>query len=136
MFNYCAGDGVVVKGQAYGVRSIRVDGNDALAVYNAVRAAREMAIQEQRPILIEVTSAHKLSLNMDTFDDLVSFVFIDRLSHIELDTTRHRMIRPGIVQLRKWNGGELQWTLSLDLGNGLKAMVGGVMRLKQSLEVA
>ncbi|KGN48345.1 2-oxoisovalerate dehydrogenase subunit alpha 2, mitochondrial isoform X1 [Cucumis sativus] len=46
-------DGVVVKGQAYGVRSIRVDGNDALAVYNAVRAAREMAIQEQRPILIE-----------------------------------------------------------------------------------
>lgn len=61
MFNYCAGDGVVVKGQAYGVRSIRVDGNDALAVYNAVRAAREMAIQEQRPILIEVTGVHKLS---------------------------------------------------------------------------
>ncbi|XP_022132554.1 2-oxoisovalerate dehydrogenase subunit alpha 2, mitochondrial [Momordica charantia] len=46
-------DGVIVKGRAYGVRSIRVDGNDALAVYNAVRAAREMAIQEQRPILIE-----------------------------------------------------------------------------------
>ncbi|XP_034211116.1 2-oxoisovalerate dehydrogenase subunit alpha 2, mitochondrial isoform X1 [Prunus dulcis] len=46
-------DGVVVKGRAYGVRSIRVDGNDALAVYSAVHAARDMAIREQRPILIE-----------------------------------------------------------------------------------
>ncbi|KAI4378816.1 hypothetical protein MLD38_016245 [Melastoma candidum] len=46
-------DGVVVRGQAYGVRSIRVDGNDALAVYSAVQSAREMAISEQRPILIE-----------------------------------------------------------------------------------
>lgn len=54
MFYRFSGDGVVVKGRAYGVRSIRVDGNDALAVYNTVRAAREMAIQEQRPILIEV----------------------------------------------------------------------------------
>lgn len=48
------GDGVVVKGRAYGIRSIRVDGNDALAMYSAVHAAREMAIKEQRPILIEV----------------------------------------------------------------------------------
>ncbi|KAL1100815.1 hypothetical protein V6Z11_D05G255100 [Gossypium hirsutum] len=46
-------DGIVVKGRAYGIRSIRVDGNDALAVYSAVSAAREMAINEQRPILIE-----------------------------------------------------------------------------------
>lgn len=49
-----AGDGIVVRGQAYGVRSIRVDGNDTLAMYRAVRAAREFAIREQRPILLEV----------------------------------------------------------------------------------
>lgn len=49
-----AGDGLVVRGPAYGIRSIRVDGNDALAVYCAVRAAREMAINEHRPILVEV----------------------------------------------------------------------------------
>ncbi|CAL0319450.1 unnamed protein product [Lupinus luteus] len=46
-------DGVVVKGQAYGIKSIRVDGNDALAVYSAVHTAREMAIREKRPVLIE-----------------------------------------------------------------------------------
>lgn len=49
-----AGDGIVVKGPAYGIQSMRVDGNDALAVYNAVRAARHMAVLEQRPILLEV----------------------------------------------------------------------------------
>lgn len=49
-----AGDGVVIRGQAYGIRGIRVDGNDALAVYSAVHAAREMAIAEGRPILVEV----------------------------------------------------------------------------------
>ncbi|XP_075514667.1 2-oxoisovalerate dehydrogenase subunit alpha 2, mitochondrial-like isoform X2 [Primulina tabacum] len=46
-------DGIVVRGQAYGVRSIRVDGNDALAVFNAVHVARKMAINESRPVLIE-----------------------------------------------------------------------------------
>ena len=44
----------MVKGQAYGISSIRVDGNDALAMYDVVRSAREIAINEQRPILIEV----------------------------------------------------------------------------------
>lgn len=52
------GDGVVVRGQAYGIRSIRVDGNDALAIFNAVREARRMAVIEKRPILIEVSVHH------------------------------------------------------------------------------
>ncbi|KAF2306840.1 hypothetical protein GH714_021907 [Hevea brasiliensis] len=50
-------DGIVVKGQAYGIQSIRVDGNDALAVYRTIRAAREIAISEQRPILVELLQA-------------------------------------------------------------------------------
>lgn len=31
-----------------------MDGSDALAVLSAIRTAREMAISEQRPILVEV----------------------------------------------------------------------------------
>lgn len=50
-----AGDGIVVKGQGYGIPSIRVDGTDALAVYTAIHAARNMAISEQRPVLVEVS---------------------------------------------------------------------------------
>ena len=54
-FAHGAGDGIAVRGQAYGVRSIRVDGNDALAIYSAVHTARQMAVNEHRPILIEVS---------------------------------------------------------------------------------
>ncbi|KAM3375638.1 2-oxoisovalerate dehydrogenase subunit alpha 1, mitochondrial-like [Capsicum galapagoense] len=46
-------DGVVAKGLGYGIRSIRVDGNDVIAVYSAIGAARNMAINEGRPILVE-----------------------------------------------------------------------------------
>lgn len=63
-FYSSAGDGVVVRGQAYGVRSIRVDGNDALAMYSAVNAARQMAISEHRPILVEVTYKREQQKNI------------------------------------------------------------------------
>jgi len=53
-FGVWLGDGIVVKGQAYGIWSIRVDGNDALAVYSELHTAHEIAIKEQRPVLIEV----------------------------------------------------------------------------------
>lgn len=49
-----AGDGIAVKGQAYGITSIRVDGNDALAIYDVVREARRIAVKEHKPVLIEV----------------------------------------------------------------------------------
>jgi len=49
------GDGVVIKGQAYGFWSIPIDVNDALARHSAVHIARDMAIKQHRPILIEVT---------------------------------------------------------------------------------
>lgn len=48
-----AGDGIASRGQGYGMESIRVDGNDVLAVYNATRYAREVAVNQQRPVLIE-----------------------------------------------------------------------------------
>ncbi|PHT71159.1 hypothetical protein T459_26263 [Capsicum annuum] len=49
---YC--DGVVTKGQGYGICSIRVDGNDALAVFTAVQEAQKIAVNEYKPILVEV----------------------------------------------------------------------------------
>jgi len=43
----------VVRGQGYGMPAVRVDGNDVFAVYNAVKAAREMAVSQCRPFLVE-----------------------------------------------------------------------------------
>lgn len=48
-----AGDGIASRGIGYGVKTIRVDGNDVLAVYAATKKARQLALAENRPVLIE-----------------------------------------------------------------------------------
>ncbi|RMC22979.1 hypothetical protein DUI87_00006 [Hirundo rustica rustica] len=47
------GDGIAARGPGYGLLSIRVDGNDVFAVYNATREARRRAVAENQPFLIE-----------------------------------------------------------------------------------
>ncbi|KAI9315618.1 thiamine diphosphate-binding protein [Dichotomocladium elegans] len=47
------GDGIASRGIGYGIDTIRVDGNDVWAVYNATKAARQIAVEENRPVLIE-----------------------------------------------------------------------------------
>uniref|UniRef100_A0A0R3S1Z4 2-oxoisovalerate dehydrogenase subunit alpha n=1 Tax=Elaeophora elaphi TaxID=1147741 RepID=A0A0R3S1Z4_9BILA len=46
------GDGVGGRALGYGIHVIRVDGNDLIAVYNATKAARELAEQNE-PVFIE-----------------------------------------------------------------------------------
>lgn len=48
-----AGDGIASRGIGYGVPTIRVDGNDVLAVYAATQKARKMALEKNCPVLIE-----------------------------------------------------------------------------------
>ena len=48
-----AGDGIASRGPGYGLDTIRVDGNDALAVHAAVQEARKRAVEEQKGILVE-----------------------------------------------------------------------------------
>ena len=48
-----AGDGIASRGLGYGVPTIRVDGNDVLAVYAATQTARQLALAENTPVLIE-----------------------------------------------------------------------------------
>lgn len=47
------GDGIAARGPAYGIKTIRVDGNDFFAVHNAMKHAREYALENNKPVLIE-----------------------------------------------------------------------------------
>ena len=47
------GDGIASRGLGYGIPSIRVNGNDVFAMYNAVKAARELSLGQMRPVLVE-----------------------------------------------------------------------------------
>ncbi|KAG6786093.1 hypothetical protein POTOM_007687 [Populus tomentosa] len=86
-------DGIVVRGQAYGIRSIRVDGNDALAVYSAIHTAREMAISEQRPVLVEALS-YRVG-HHSTSDDSTKYRSVDEIEY-------WKMVRNPVNRFRKW----------------------------------
>ncbi|KAF3334145.1 2-oxoisovalerate dehydrogenase subunit alpha 2 [Carex littledalei] len=94
-------DGVVIRGQAYGIRSIRVDGNDALAVYSAVHAAREMAVSEGRPILVEALT-YRVG-HHSTSDDSTKYRPIDEIEH-------WRIARDPISRYRNWVEGNGWWS--------------------------
>lgn len=47
------GDGIASRGPGYGINTFRVDGNDVFAVYNATKKAKEFALKESEPVLIE-----------------------------------------------------------------------------------
>ncbi|WRX29858.1 Dehydrogenase [Theobroma cacao] len=72
-------DGIVVKGKAYGIPSIRVDGTDALAVYSAIHAARDKAINVQGPVLVE-TLAYRVG-HHSTSDDSTKYRPLDEIEY-------------------------------------------------------
>ncbi|KAJ2356718.1 hypothetical protein IWW50_002789 [Coemansia erecta] len=47
------GDGIASRGIGYGIDTIRVDGNDIWAIYAATKAARKIAVEQNKPVLIE-----------------------------------------------------------------------------------
>jgi 2-oxoisovalerate dehydrogenase E1 component alpha subunit len=50
------GNGIASRGVGYGIKTIRIDGNDILAVLKATQIAREYATKEHKPVLIEAMS--------------------------------------------------------------------------------
>uniref|UniRef100_A0ACD5VM64 Uncharacterized protein n=1 Tax=Avena sativa TaxID=4498 RepID=A0ACD5VM64_AVESA len=116
-------DGVVVRGQAYGIRSIRVDGNDTLAVYNAVHTAREMAISEGIPILVEAMT-YRVS-HHSTSDDSTKYRSADEIEH-------WRTARSPISRYRRWIEGSGWWcnAQETELRNNVK------QELLQAIQVA
>ena len=65
------GDGIASRGLGYGIRTIRVDGNDVLAVYAATQKARQLALEHHCPVLIEAMT-YRLAAH-STSDDPSSY---------------------------------------------------------------
>ncbi|KAK4391013.1 2-oxoisovalerate dehydrogenase subunit alpha 2, mitochondrial [Sesamum angolense] len=94
-------DGVVVKGQAYGIRSVRIDGNDTLAVYTAVRTARDMVVREQKPILVEALT-YRVG-HHSTSDDSTKYRPMNEIEH-------WKTARNPLGRFRKWVQRNGWWT--------------------------
>ncbi|PRD33639.1 UNVERIFIED_CONTAM: Bckdha [Trichonephila clavipes] len=71
------GDGIAARGPAYGIPSIRVDGNDILAVYNVTKAARQLVVDESKPVLIEAMT-YRIG-HHSTSDDSSAYRSVDEV---------------------------------------------------------
>lgn len=73
------GDGIAGRAAGYGMLAIRVDGNDLFAVYNAVKAARKIAVSEMRPVLIEAMT-YRIG-HHSTSDDSTAYRSVDEVRY-------------------------------------------------------
>lgn len=67
------GDGIASRGPGYGIDTLRVDGNDVLAVISAVKEGRRRCLEQGRAVLIESMS-YRYALSCEIFSmQLTSF---------------------------------------------------------------
>jgi TPP-dependent pyruvate/acetoin dehydrogenase alpha subunit len=91
------GDGIAARGAGYGIDTVRVDGNDVLAVLSATRDARRRCVESGRGVLIEAMTYRCGLLSLFAPWNLLIF----GLGSTELVTTRHRTTRSPTVNGRK-----------------------------------
>jgi 2-oxoisovalerate dehydrogenase E1 component alpha subunit len=75
------GDGIVARGIAFGMPSIRVDGTDAVAVYAATEKARKMIVEHDTPVLIE-TMGYRVG-HHSTSDDSTRYRSKDEIKYFD-----------------------------------------------------
>lgn len=95
-----AGDGIVGRAPGYGMAAIRVDGNDIFAVHSAVREAREYALKNEAPVMIEAMT-YRLG-HHSTSDDSTRYRSADEVqdfsSHMDpLGRLQKFLIKHGLL---------------------------------------
>lgn len=71
-------DGIAGRGPAgYGIASIRVDGTDVFAVHNATKVAREYALKNNQPVVLEAM-AYRVG-HHSTSDDSTAYRSINEI---------------------------------------------------------
>lgn len=69
------GDGIAARGVAFGIQTIRVDGNDLAAVVASTKAARDYSVENGKPVLLEYMS-YRLG-DHSTSDDSTRYRNVD-----------------------------------------------------------
>eukprot|EP01132_Coremiostelium_polycephalum_P005682 gene5682-7072_t len=93
------GDGIAGRGpNGYGIKTIRVDGNDIWAVYNVTKLARKIAVEEGRPVLIEAMT-YRVG-HHSTSDDSSRYRTLEEINHWKenknpVHRLRNYMVRKG-----------------------------------------
>lgn len=98
------GDGIAGRGQAYGVRSVRVDGNDVLAVYAAVKEARQQVVSESRPVILEALTYR--TGHHSTSDDSSRYRGAAELAHWKMERDPTKRFEKWLLSKGWWDPQE------------------------------
>jgi len=100
------GDGIASRGLGYGIQTLRVDGTDIFAVYEATKEARRRALEDGgRPILLEFMS-YRIA-HHGTSDDSFAYRTND-------EVTAWKTRDNPIARLKKWLKHRGLWNDDLD----------------------
>ena len=122
------GDGIAARGAGYGIDTIRVDGNDVLAVLSATREARRRCVESGRGVLLEAM----------TYRYSLPFLHLARnansgLKSAESVTTRHRTTRLPTADGKRSKIVSASITPSHGIGSSSRTTGGGPTRRRMSL---
>lgn len=105
------GDGIASRGPGYGMTTIRVDGNDVFAVYNATKAARELAVSENRPVLLEAMT-YRIG-HHSTSDDSSAYRSVDEVSYWDREDHPISRLRAYLMEQGHWSEEEeKEWLMA------------------------
>jgi len=98
------GDGIAARGPGYGMTTIRVDGNDVFAVYNATKAARQYCVENNAPVLIEAMT-YRIG-HHSTSDDSSAYRSVDEVAFWDKEDHPIGRFRNYLVSRNWWTGPE------------------------------
>ncbi|KAK7905503.1 hypothetical protein LTR67_000226 [Exophiala xenobiotica] len=96
------GDGIASRAVGYGIETLRVDGTDIFAVYQATKEARRRALEDGgRPILLELMS-YRIS-HHSTSDDSFAYRSLDEVHPWKSRSNPIALLKKWLEQKSLWN---------------------------------
>ncbi|KAG8879602.1 hypothetical protein FRB98_005600 [Tulasnella sp. 332] len=127
-----SGDGIASRGPGYGMDTIRVDGNDALAVYAAVKEARRRAVEGSKAVLVEAMS-YRVG-HHSTSDDSFAYRAKQEVEDWKKIDNPHHRLRKYLESKGWWTAEDEETTRSTQKKAILAAFQGAEKLPKPSLE--
>ena len=99
------GDGIISRAAGYGMYSIRVDGNDLMAVHQATAKAREYALTHSRPVFLELMTYRRG--HHSTSDDSTRYREVSEIEYWHDNQNCMKRFR-GYMESKEWWDEELE----------------------------
>ena len=114
------GDGIAARGIGYGMATIRVDGNDVFAVHQVTKEARRIALEEQRPVLIEAMTYRQG--HHSTSDDSTRYREVDEIKQWKETDDPQARLRGYMDEKGWWSDKQEEEMLKTEREAVLKAL--------------